>query len=76
MEGSYQITIYAKGLVHCSVCCPKELTREEIEAHVNMENPTGIDSKWKISDEAFASGEANPSVCEKNANRLHYLLVC
>lgn len=71
------ITIYAKGLVACSVCAPENVTREAIERYVNEHNPTGIESKWKISkDKKFASGEPMPNKCETARDRLHYLLNC
>ncbi len=71
------ITIYSRGLVVCSVCVPKDMSREDIEQQVNMQNPTGIDSQWKISkDETFKSGEKNPCECGTAEGRLHYLLNC
>jgi len=71
-----KIQIYTNGLVHCSVCVEKELSRSEIEREVNLVNPTGIDSRWKISNEDFADKNKNPHKCEKDKNRLHYLMVC
>lgn len=63
------IQIYANGPVHCSVCVPNGYTNEEIEQQVNRQNPTGIDSQWKIKNEAFATGEANPHKCEHDGSR-------
>lgn len=71
------IQIYARGLVACSACAPEDATREAIEREVNIINPTGISSQWKIStDEKFASGEPMPNKCETARNKLHYLLTC
>lgn len=71
------IEIYAKGLVCCSVCASKGLSKGQIEEMVNEENPTGIDSEWKISkDKEFTSGEPMPSQCEHFPDRIHYLLNC
>lgn len=70
------IAIYAHGLVYCSVCVPKGTTKKEIVRQVNLKNPTGIGSKWKISKEYFASGPSNPHQCETHKGRLHYLLNC
>lgn len=68
--------VYAWGLVSTSVCT--DLTdKEEIEDEVNRVHPTGIDSRWKISDEpTFRTGEPNGKVCEDNPTRHHYLLHC
>lgn len=73
-----EVTIYSRGLVCCSVCVPKDMTISDIEYHVNMINPTGIDSQWKISeDKTFADKEKqNPCECETAKDRLHYLLNC
>lgn len=71
-----EIIIYARGLVCCSVCCPLELSKEEIEKYVNSQNPTGIESKWTISQNDFIDGSKNPHQCETTSKKLHYLLNC
>jgi len=70
------IIIYAKGLVHCSICVPSDYSPDDVESGVNLENPTGIDSQWKIDKENFKDGTKNPSKCEQNTRRQHYLMVC
>lgn len=71
------IDIYAKGLVTISVCAPADMAHEEIERLANLEYPTGIESRWTISDEAtFADGSPHPGICEGNENSRHYLLHC
>ena len=72
-----KISIYSFGLVCCSVCVPKEMKQDEIERQVNSQNPTGISTNWRISnDKFFKSGSVNPHICEKDSNRMHYLLNC
>ena len=71
-----QVKIYSSGLVACSVCAPKAMPRKEIEFQVNQQSPTGISSQWEVSSEAFRTGQSNPTVCEKDDCRLHYLLHC
>jgi hypothetical protein len=70
------VVIYANGLVHCSVCADKKLSKEEVETFVNSINTTGIDSKWTVSKSEFAGGGKNPGLCDKDETRLHYLMVC
>lgn len=71
------VIIYSKGLCHCSVCAPKDLSVEEVVAEVNLIYPTGIFSNWSPSeDKTFATGDPNPCVCQDDPNRLHYLLDC
>ena len=69
--------IYASGFMFCSVCTDLK-SREEIEHLVNLENPTGIESQWRISsDTHFKTGEPNPMPCEDNPfTHKHYLLNC
>ena len=69
-----EFQIYAKGPIHCSVCT--SLSVEEATERVNVENPTGIMSKWKISDENFVTGEPNPHSCECLKTHNHMLFVC
>ena len=70
-------TIYTWGVCSLSCCAPKEMTREEIENSVNEQQPTGIDSKWKIStDQTFSSGKPMPNQCEQESNNQHWLLHC
>jgi hypothetical protein len=73
-----EIEIYSQGPVACSVCAPKEMERGEVERLVNLENPTGIESRWHISDDThFASGHSHPGPCPDNTlTRTHYLLTC
>ena len=72
-----QAVIMTTGICYCSVCVPKDMTIEEIEADVNSQSPTGIGSSWKISkDKNFVTGQTNPCVCEQDKERMHYLLSC
>ncbi len=75
-EEMKNIDIYARGIIACSVCAPKDMSREEVELQVNMKNPTGIDSKWTITRDDFADGAENPYVCDRSTEKLHYLLHC
>ncbi len=73
---SKELIVYAHGLIHCSICTNvKDLN--EIEYMVNLKNPTGIESKWKISKDTFRDGTLNPCPCEqKLETHKHYLMVC
>jgi hypothetical protein len=73
---SGDIEIYAKGLVHCSVCAPAGMSREVVEARVSAANPTGLDHGWTVHEEPFRDGSANPHPCEDKPNHLHWLMVC
>ena len=71
--------VYASGLPVCSVCIPEDMPEDRMEELTNKQNPTGVDSKWKVSkDKEFVSGEPMPNKCEKypQEKRLHYLLNC
>lgn len=74
------IVVYRTGFTHCSICVPHDMSREDIEAGMNLLHPTGISSPWRISpDSHFAGGLApHPTPCERanGAGRLHYLMVC
>lgn len=67
------IFIYREGLCYISVCTEKESSPEEIEKFVNRGNQGNY---WKISKREFSSGETNPCVCNRDPNRIHYLLEC
>lgn len=70
------VTVYASGLVCCSVCTDLKGIRR-ITAAVNLVNPTGIRSQWKKSkDKTFAGGQPNPCPCDKDPKRKHYLFNC
>ena len=77
MNDKNEISVYANGIVCCSVCVPTSMSREEIEMLVNLKNPTGISCPWKISEnKTFADGTEMPCQCNKDKKRLHYLLEC
>ncbi|TAK59474.1 hypothetical protein [Methylobacter sp.] len=70
-----RFVVYAKGLCFMSVCTDIKL-QEDVESLANMKNPTGIQHRWKVHDEAFKTGEANPHTCEQDRTRRHWLLSC
>lgn len=71
------IYCYATGAVSMSVCVKAEATRDEVEEAANRASPTGIDSRWHISEDAtFRTGEPNPCPCQDEPGRFHYLLNC
>jgi hypothetical protein len=72
----YDLTVYRFGLVHCSVCVPKDTPTKEVERNTNLEHPTGLDHGWTIAPDPFRTGEPNPCVCNHDPERLHYLMVC
>lgn len=72
-----QLVVYSEGILYCSACASRDLTREQVEALVNRLNPSGTSHGWVISEELFASGAPNPSPCNDHPElRLHYLMVC
>lgn len=73
--GEKQLTIYSKGLC-CRSVCTNMTDLSEIEAEVNRQSSTGIPSKWKLAEEPFRDGSANPCPCEQNEGFQHLLMVC
>lgn len=71
-----EANVYSAGLCFSSACAPKTMTRDEIERQVNERHPTGISSRWAVSDEAFRDGSPNPSPCDGVEDRQHWLLSC
>ena len=71
------LVFYAEGPCMASICAPMGLTAKEIVAQANHHHPTGISSPWKIADDStFRSGDPNPCPCERDPQRVHYLLSC
>lgn len=68
--------VYSGGLVCMSVCVAGNMLKEDVERNANRQHPTGIDSKWRISEEDFRTGEPNPCGCKDHSGRKHYLLNC
>lgn len=78
MPTTLDIDVYTNGLCCCSACVPKDATADQIEDAVNAVNPTGTDSRWRISKDAFfKGGEPNPGPCNHDPEgRRHVLLEC
>jgi hypothetical protein len=72
------VIVMGVGICAMSVCAKKDVATETIERQANAEHPTGISSRWEISDdETFATGQPNPCPCEAEPDaRVHYLLNC
>lgn len=72
-----EVWVYAAGIITCSVCAPGGMDRDVIERQVNHKVPTGIPSKWRITDEThFRTGETMPGDCPDAPGRKHWLLHC
>jgi len=66
---------YSVGLCAASICT--SLPIEEAVATMNAKYPTGISSKWKLSDSpTFKTGEENGCQCPDHTENKHYLLNC
>ena len=72
-----ELEVYSTGIVHCSICTNIESV-EEIERIVNLKNPTGISSYWRVSkNKNFRGGEPNPCPCDQKPDtHKHYLMEC
>jgi hypothetical protein len=73
-----EVYVYALGLVHCSACAPVTMAADQIATAVNLKHPTGISSRWQVSDDPeFAQGAPNPAPCDQEPEaRRHWLMVC
>jgi hypothetical protein len=73
-----RVYVYGTGLIYTSACAPADMPPGDIEIAVNTQHPTGISSRWAMSDdETFSTGEPNPAPCDQDPEgRHHYLLNC
>lgn len=73
-----KVDVMSWGLCAMSVCAANDATTEEIERYANREIPTGIRSRWTLSeDKTFSGGESNPCPCPDHPEeRQHRLLHC
>lgn len=70
------IDVYNWGIFYLSICTD-ETDIATIERLVNEKVPTGIYSKWKMSeDKTFKGGQPNPCLCLDKPGFKHYLLSC
>lgn len=64
------------GLIYMSLCTSYK-NKRTIEKHANMQHPTGIESNWQMSKNAFRTGDTNPCSCHDYPDtHKHYLLEC
>ena len=70
------VTVYTEGLVNVSVCAPGDMPVHKVEAEVNRTHPTGIESRWSVTEPQFSGGQANGCVCDQDPSRRHWLLCC
>lgn len=61
-----QVIHIRQGIFNLQVCCPKELSQEEVEAGAG---PSGTDTGWTVD-----SKMDNPVQCASDSNRWHWLL--
>lgn len=71
------IVPYAVGMCCASACAPKSASPAQVAAAVNFVRPTGIESRWVISEDlTFEGGEPAPCPCNTDPERQHWLLEC
>lgn len=71
-EAQKEVVIYAEGVCQASVCTSLS-DPKEVEAHMP---PSGTSLGWKVADEPFRTGEPNPSPCNQDPTRKHFLMAC
>ena len=67
-----------RGLLGMQVCVPSDYSDQQVEDFANVENPTGIDSRWTIrrqGDEALAGCDERV-LCESRPGCVHLMLDC
>ncbi len=67
-------TLGHQGLVFWAICT--KLPQEEAIAHANSIGPTGISSRWQLSEDKFPDGKDNPHDCPEMPGHKHYMLNC
>lgn len=71
------VVVYTSGLICCSVCAPSDMPLEDVITAVNLQNPTGLSHGWTLDEKGeFAGGQPNPTQCNSDPSRMHYLLSC
>lgn len=74
-----EVEVYSRGIVHCSVCAPPEMSGDEVASHVEYATPAGTDLGWQVSKDAtFSDGVTlNGGIVEcHNGKTRHWLLDC
>ncbi len=67
-------TLGSQGLVCWAICT--DMPQEEAIAHANSISPTGISSRWQLSEDKFPGDLDNPHDCPDKPGNKHYLLNC
>lgn len=70
-----EFVVYSHGLIYASVCT--SLSAEEATTRINELYTAGTTNGWKLADESFRTGEANPHPCHDHPDtHKHYLFNC
>ena len=67
-------TLGHQGLVSWAICTSLPLAKAI--AHANSIGPTGISSRWALSEDKFPDDKNNPHDCPDMLGHKHYLLEC
>lgn len=65
-------------LVNMQVCVPADWTLAQIESFANTDNPTGIQSRWKIAKTGheILAGTSERVECAQDPAKVHVMLIC
>ena len=65
------------GLLNVWVCAPKHLTRDEVQAQVDLLPPAGTTFGWQVEEKEDDDPELrSPGLCAEDDNRQHWNCVC
>jgi hypothetical protein len=65
-------------LLACQACVPHEWTNDQAQTFVNIDNPTGIESHWRMrkNGSELLGGCAERVPCEGRAGFVHIMFDC
>lgn len=67
-----------RGFLDMQVCVPAEWLDEQAEEFANIQNPTGIGSRWSMKHDGdpTLSGCSERVCCEERDGYVHIMLSC
>jgi hypothetical protein len=73
--GDRPFVFAALARVSCSICAPRSMSKEEVEAFAAKEVPDAM-GEWKAVDKSkIGLGGPSPGPCNIEARRLHWFLL-
>lgn len=72
-----KVFMVAESMFNAWVCAPKSMTKEQVQAGVNLLPAAGTSAGWQVQEQTHDDPrQCSPGECAEDDKRQHWLVLC